>query len=222
MKPRALDLFCKAGGATKGLQRAGFYVTGVDIEPQKNYCGDEFYQLDALTLPLEYLQSFDLIWASPPCQAYTWSARRWRNVPRQDLIERTRERLEMSCVPYVIENVPGAPLRNYFRLCGGMFGLNVIRHRHFEPSHGRLAFMIPTHRWHRPQILIRGRMKSSYACVAGHGGEGYTYRLEDWQEAMGIDWMTKEELVEAVPPAYSEFIGKQALQFIDSELLLHP
>lgn len=207
MKPLALDLYCKAGGATKGLQRAGFHVAGVDIQPQPNYCGDEFHQADALTFDLT---GFDFIWASPPCQAYTWSARRWHEVVRQDLVARTRARLEASGALWAIENVPGAPLNGFIRLCGEMFGLNVIRHRHFEPSPGLLLFA-PPHQSHKKPIIRNGLQKSPYACVAGHGGEGYTYKYSDWCLAMGIDWMTKAELVEAIPPAYSEFIGRQVV-----------
>jgi DNA (cytosine-5)-methyltransferase 1 len=140
-KPRALDLFCCAGGATKGLQRAGFHVTGVDIKPQPRYCGDAFHQADALTFPLE---GFDFIWASPPCQAFT--ALRFMPTAKDhpNLIPETRARLVEANIPYCIENVPGAPLGDsgyLIMLCGTMFGLQtrdgraeLRRHRLFETS----------------------------------------------------------------------------------------
>lgn len=129
-KPRALDLFCKAGGVTKGLQRAGFYVVGVDVEPQPRYCGDEFFRGDALVFPLE---GFDLICASCPCHPHTALKYRTGKV-YECFIERTRARLVEWGGPYVIENVVGAPLLNPVRLCGSSFGLGVRRHRLFESN----------------------------------------------------------------------------------------
>jgi DNA (cytosine-5)-methyltransferase 1 len=138
---RALDLFCCAGGATRGLQLAGFHVTGVDHEPQPRYCGDAFHQADALTFPIE---GYDFIWASPPCQK--WTALRFMPTAKEhpDLIPQTRARLAASGVPYCIENVEGAPLGNsgyLILLCGTMFGLQTAdgraelrRHRLFETS----------------------------------------------------------------------------------------
>lgn len=141
MKPRAVDLFCCAGGATRGLQLAGFHVTGVDWKPQRHYIGDEFHQADALTFPLN---GFDFIWASPPCQKFT----ALRHMPTAkeypDLIPETRARLVASGIPYAIENVEGAPLGEsgyLIMLCGTMFGLQTAdgraelrRHRLFETS----------------------------------------------------------------------------------------
>jgi DNA (cytosine-5)-methyltransferase 1 len=131
-KPRALDLFCGAGGATRGLQLAGFDVTGVDISPSPRYVGDAFLQGDALEAPLE---GYDLVWASPPCQAFTAYRRRPCHVrPRENLIPAVREQLSRLSVPWVIENVQGAPLCDARKLCGSMFGLDVRRHRFFEAS----------------------------------------------------------------------------------------
>jgi DNA (cytosine-5)-methyltransferase 1 len=145
-KPRALDLFCGAGGATKGLQRAGFFVVGVDIKPQRHYCGDHFINADALdpAFTYEFLHGFDFIWASPPCQAFS----KLRFMPHAkeypNLIRETRERLIQARVPYCIENVEDAPLGesgNLIMLCGTMFGLGTAdgraelrRHRLFETS----------------------------------------------------------------------------------------
>lgn len=199
---------------TKGLQRAGFHVTGVDIEPQPNYCGDAFRQADALTFPLD---GYDLICASPMCQAHTWAAKRWgKDWPNQ--IPETRRRLRASGLPYVIENVPGAPLENPVRLCGLMFGLGVLRHRHFESN---MPLLVPPHPRHMPPVTREAKdgsgrpvKRSRYVTVAGHGGESASYAYADWCAAMGIDWMTKEELTQAIPPAYGEFIGRQVMSYL--------
>lgn len=150
-RPLALDLFCGAGGASMGLHRAGFHVTGVDIRPQPRY-PFRLWQGDALLIRHK-LRSFDFIWASPPCQAFTAYKRRPNHVAdRDDLIPMVRELLIESGKPFVIENVPGAPLENPITLCGSMFGLDVRRHRLFEASfpilvpgcqHGRQAPRFP-------------------------------------------------------------------------------
>lgn len=206
MTPRCLDLFCGAGGATKGLQRAGFHVTGVDIKHQPRYCGDEFHQADAMEFPLG---GFDFIWASPPCQGYS-DLRTLSDNQYPVLIEPVRARLIDSQVPWVIENVCGAPLRG-FMLCGMMFGLKVFRHRVFDASAGILAPSHPrhdgqtgTHRW--PYKSVGG-----YLQVTGNGGN---YRLAEGRAAMGIDWMNKAELSQAIPPAYSQFIGEQMMPHV--------
>lgn len=215
---RALDLFSGSGGAAMGLSRAGFDVVGVDIKDQPNYPFD-FIQGDALDfiedLTLFPTVQYDFIWASPPCQAYSVGTQRWSPEKYPDLIPATRELLEASGLPYVIENVPGAPLRNHVRLCGVMFDLRVVRHRHFESN---FQFAAPKHRRHRdpierPALDGTDRMvkRSWYMTVAGHGGHSSSYKLADWQDAMGIDWMTKAELVESIPPAYSEYIAQQFL-----------
>lgn len=135
MTLRALDLFCGAGGASEGLRRAGFEVVGVDVEPQPEY-PFRFVLADALTFPLEDVRAqYDLVWASPRCQAFTAYRRRHNHVrPVENQIPATRARLRATGVPYVIENVPGAPLASPVRLCGSMFGLDVRRHRLFETS----------------------------------------------------------------------------------------
>lgn len=202
---RALDLFCCAGGVTKGLQRAGFHVTGVDIKPQPNYCGDEFHQADALTFPTD---GFDFIWASPPCQKYSWSAKRWKDIERVDLVDLTRHRLATVDVPTVIENVVGAPLRVDLVLTGPIFNLEVIRRRHFE-----LNFYCLSPAPVRPMGSVK---TGEYVTVAGHGGDNIKGRgsRAAKQRAMGIDWMSDEELNQAIPPAYSEFIGREAIRQI--------
>jgi DNA (cytosine-5)-methyltransferase 1 len=207
MKPRALDLFCGAGGATKGLQRAGFHVTGVDIKPQPRYVGDEFHQADAMTFPLD---GFDFIWASPPCQQFTplRALQNWKEYP--DLVDPVRRRISAASLAYCIENVPGAPLQYWITLCGCMFGLRTYRARRFELSW--LASQ-PPHGDHSVRTSTKKRRMDfdagMHISITGDVGS--------WlgPACMGIDWMTGNELSQAIPPAYSEFIGKQAIQFLE-------
>ena len=279
LKPRALDLFCGAGGATRGLQLAGFHVTGVDLKPQPRYVGDVFHQADALTFPLDdcytcqgtgnfychdedgdFLRCddcdgtgsarWDFIWASPPCQAFT----KLRFMPdakeHPNLIPDTRARLVASGTPYCIENVEDAPLGEsgyLIMLCGTMFGLGtrdgsaeLWRHRLFETS-----FSIPLRPacQHRTAPLgvygghVRDRCR--VITVVGHtpvvprsqrraititgstpqtnvvtNRVRQTYSIDDAKAAMGIDWMTMAGLSQAIPPAYSEFIGRRILEAI--------
>jgi DNA (cytosine-5)-methyltransferase 1 len=219
VKPRLLDLFCGAGGCARGYQRAGFYVVGVDINPQPRYAGDEFHQADALTFPLD---GFDAIHASPPCQAHSSIAKQQRvrrpgAYDHPDLVEPTRTRLRASGLPYVIENVLSAPLENPVMLCGSSFGLNVRRHRLFECSFAVLAppcahhwqaprFRSLDQRRHKPRSTFHG--SSQLASVVGvHGHLNYAGEQELRQKAMGIDWMSPYELTQAIPPAYTEHIG---------------
>lgn len=210
-KPRLLDLFCCAGGAAKGYQLAGFDVVGVDIDAQPNF-PFEFIQSDALGLGMDFLQSFDAIHASPPCQSYSDLAKRNGNAhewPR--LIEPVREMLEETGLPYIIENVEGAPLIEPVVLCGTMFPeLRVIRHRLFESNFELTA---PAHGKH-PLVFTHDKRKSHYgkldqntSYVQVTGGGNCT--ISNARAAMGIDWMTKNELNESIPPAYTFYLGKQ-------------
>jgi DNA (cytosine-5)-methyltransferase 1 len=303
-KPRALDLFCCAGGATKGLQEAGFHVTGVDIKPQPRYCGDEFHQADAIEFPVD---GYDFIWASPPCQAFT--SLRFMPTAKEhpNLIPQTREKLVRAQVPYCIENVEGAPLgaSGYLiLLCGTMFGLQtkdgraeLRRHRLFETSfsialrpacqHGRGSVgslsiagdyaEVNANRkacltvcGHTPVDNRRGtisvignsapQMHDSarrVITVCGENPNGVdrprhaisvtgngmgdrvsparraisvtgntaqtntdrnrtreTFTVQQAREAMGIDWMPMSKLSQAIPPAYSRFIGEQVIRII--------
>lgn len=198
----ALDLFCCAGGASMGLHRAGYEVIGVDIEPQPRY-PFTFVQADALKPPFD-LRAFDLIWASPPCQRYTMAQNAAKNAhAHPDLVPPVRDMLEAAGVPYVIENVVGAPLRNYFMLCGLSFGLKVKRHRIFESNVHFLTPPCPSHNQDYYVIFgheVRNRRHGSAA--------GRKNKIAEGRKAMGIDWMTRGELSEAIPPAYSEFIGR--------------
>lgn len=207
---KALDLFCGAGGVSWGLICAGFDVTGVDIKPQKNYVQHgRFIQGDALTFPL---QGFDFIWASPPCQAHT-SLKSMHNAKKhEDLIPATRARLEASGTPWVMENVPGSPLKAGLLLCGTMFGLGSVdaelrRHRHFETSFDMPLMGLPR--------CCHGRRPRVIGVYGGHGRDrrrtvnARDYSTEERREAMGIPWMSGMELSQAIPPAYSEFIARQ-------------
>lgn len=201
-KPRLLDLFSGAGGAARGYQRAGFYVVGIDNRPQPRYAGDEFFQADAMTFPLE---GFDAIHASPPCQGYS-SITFYAKSSKDKLIEPVRERLIASGEPYVIENVYRAPLRNPMRLCGSAFGLGVYRHRLFE-SNAFFALEPPCKHSFK-SLGIYGHIK---AMDRRHGGVRRPDTLAEAQAAMGIGWMTWPELCEAIPPAYAQWIGKNLM-----------
>lgn len=208
MKPRLLDLFCGAGGAARGYQMAGFHVIGVDIKPQPRYAGDVFIQADAMTFPLD---GFDVIHASPPCQAYSSATPREHSHP--DLYAPTRDRLVESGLPYVIENVIGAPYDHGVVLCGSMFGLTVDgewiqRHRNFETSW--FAFQPAcAHPKGRRSLLVTGHaFIRETRDIARHSRQG---PFELAERLMGIDWMTRKELVQAIPPAYTEHIGRQLI-----------
>lgn len=203
-KPRLLDLFCGAGGASMGYHRAGFEVVGVDVNPQKNY-PFEFHQADALTYPLE---GFDAIHASPPCQAFCagFVPNRERHA---DLIHQTRERLNTTGIPWVIENVRRAPIRADFILFGWMFGLPLERRRHFETNWEGMD-MSPGRSHFGPTV-----------CIAGRGTPTGTYKrlgraltIKEKQDAMGIDWCSTKGLAQAIPPAYTEFIGKALISML--------
>lgn len=218
-KPLAYDVFCGAGGATKGYQEAGFYVVGIDVKPQKNYCGDEFIQMDALEflsrlLAGEYPEPF-FTHASPPCQGYSktksiHNKKPWGNKKYPLLIEPTRELLKQVGKPYVIENVEDAPLFNYLMLCGSMFPeLRVYRHRIFECS--PMILFSPLSCNHNYSLPPRGMYHTLenhdfITCVA------HNFRPEDGKTAMQIDWMTRAELAEAIPPAYTKFIGERLME----------
>ncbi len=195
-----------------GYHRAGFEVVGVDIAPQPRF-PFEFHQTDALTFPLD---GFDAIHASPPCQAYSVGTGNERAAGKvyPDLLPPTRERLREVLVPWVIENVPGAPMRADYVLCGSMFGLpGLRRHRWFETS------------WQGFSMALACDHSTNAVTVVGHGPNSksplYLERrkrmkagedAEKWWwtmccEAMGIDWMNRDELSESIPPAYTELIG---------------
>jgi len=195
---RILDLFCGAGGATKGYQRAGFYVVGVDIKPQPHYCGDEFHQADALTYSLD---GFDVIHASPPCQHYSTMTHIHKNKNlHPDLIDKVRNLLQITGKIFVIENVIGSKLKTPIMLCGTSFGLRIAKHRLFEIN-PKLYFLMPP--------CQHENIYDPY-----HGGEEARGERTKLAEAIGIDFfMTRPEVREAIPPAYTEWIGKQLIKY---------
>jgi len=211
-RPRLLDLFCGAGGAGTGYCRAGFEVIGVDIKPQKHY-PFEFHQADALEFCAEHAHEFDAIHASPPCQRYTRAQNAAKNAAAHpDLVAPTRAALKAAGRPFVIENVVGAPLLNPATICGSSLGLGVRRHRLFETS---FFLMVPP-------CQCRGQ---DYYVIFGHevrkrrhgNAAGRKNSIAEGRVAMGISWMTRGELSEAIPPAYTEWIGRQLLATLRSE-----
>jgi DNA (cytosine-5)-methyltransferase 1 len=216
-KPRLLDLFCGAGGAGAGYRRAGFEVIGVDSEPQPHY-PFTFVQEDAfeaLRLVIEGTWRFDAIHASPVCKLHTQAtiSQRLAGAEYPNQIPRTREMLDAAGLRYVIENVPGAPLRPDFKLCGCMFGLpGLHRERWFETNWTPPFELQPPHHHDQPQIVVVGHGTPSWA-RARRKRQGAPDRVtvKDWRASMGIDWMTRDELAQAIPPAYTQHIGRQLL-----------
>ena len=219
---RLLDLFCGAGGCSVGYHRAGFTdVVGVDLHPQPNYPFD-FVRGDALEYLREHGGEFDAVHASPPCQRYTVGRHIHGSGDRHpDLVAECRGLLEEVGVPWVIENVPGSPVGGV-TLCGLMFGLRVIRHRLFESSFLLLSPPHPRHPRHLTTGTLtarRGGRGNGYS--TGEGGlvcvAGNNFVREAGAAAMGIDWMgTRRELANAIPPAYTEFVGRQLLDHVRS------
>lgn len=210
-RPVLLDLFCCAGGAAMGYHRAGFEIVGVDVVDQPNY-PFEFVKADAIEAALAVGLLADVIHASPPCQAHTTLAKgnNGNTDAYPDLIDATRAVLIATGKPYVIENVPSAPLLDPITLCGEMFGLGVIRHRLFESN---VMLMQPAHQPHRGRVAgwrHGQRYDGPYVAVYGDGGGKGS--VTEWQAAMGIDWTdVRHEIAEAIPPAFTEFIGVQLL-----------
>ena len=220
----ALDLYCGAGGVARGLMPAGFSVVGVDILPQPHYPGDEFVQADAL----QYLATADLswisfVWASPPCQAYSAVSRAPGKHRDADLVALTREALKRTGLPYVIENVVGAPLFSPILLCGSMFGLEthpypdgwrIERHRLFETSFP-ILFAPTCQHDDRPVCGIYGGHFRDRRRAKGtnHRG-GSNIPTELGFKAMGIPRaaMAVAEISDAIPPAYSKFIAEKFLE----------
>jgi len=226
-KPKLLDLFCGAGGASMGYYRAGFQPYGIDNNPQPNYpfpfllmdafeASDRLLRGEGLTFSngeTLYLKDFSAFHASPPCQLFSTAYS--MNVPQGkgkavNLIPQTREMLLTGDKPFVIENIPRAPLRKDLLLCGTMFGLGVFRHRVFECSSPILNPLHPKH---------NGRIgDGKYYCITQNGWDYVRlqeYDLEKWKLAMGIDWhINKRMLAEAIPPAYTEYIGKYLIKYV--------
>jgi DNA (cytosine-5)-methyltransferase 1 len=217
-RPRCLDLFCGAGGAAMGLHLAGFDVVGVDHEPQPRY-PFEFHQADAMTFPLD---GFDFIWASPPCQHASTLRHMHKDRDYPALIGGTRDRLRGAGVPWVIENVMGSEMRRgSVVLCGSMFRLGAVcadgefhqlrRHRVFETS---VLLIAPScHHVGRP-VGVYGNGGGNASRAWRSGVNGFTGKASERREAMGIDWMNRYELSQAIPPAYSRWIGEQMMPLV--------
>jgi DNA (cytosine-5)-methyltransferase 1 len=219
-KPKLLDLYCKAGGASMGYHQAGFEVTGVDIKNQKRY-PFTFIQKDAIEVlkDVEFLSQFDVIAASPPCQTHSRTKHlrdaQGGTTTKLDMIPETRELLINSGKLYVIENVIGAPLINPILICGSSFGLKVRRHRIFE-SNVELVGSVCKHKEQGKPVGIYGSMNDTAQGMDKATGKyvigGSTAKtIEEAREAMGIDWMIWKEIVEAIPPVYTNHIGLQLM-----------
>jgi DNA (cytosine-5)-methyltransferase 1 len=221
---RLLDLYCCAGGAGLGYHQAGFEVVGVDISPQPRY-PFTFIQRNVLALDLKFIRTFDAIHASPPCQFATELRHAPNTKEHPNLIPETRAMLAASGLPYIIENVDGAKghLIDPILLCGSMFGLGAAGHQ------------LQRHRWFESNIVIKppGPCKHTSPVIgiygghircrsAKHGGR----RTRDFEghnkpalarEAMGMSWATMNQMSEAIPPAYTRFLGEQLIAHIQAK-----
>lgn len=204
---RLLDLFCGAGGAAMGYSRAGFDVVGVDHKAQPRY-PFEFIKADALEYVAEHGQEYDAIYASPPCQAYSVMSREENNHP--DLYIPTREAVQATSKPWIIENVMNAPYNDRYMLCGSMFALLVRRHRNFETS-----WVIPY------RLRCNHKKQGRPITVTGNGGGDTAHSRkgvkEEWPQYMGMPWATPAEVTQAIPPAYTFFIGKALMAVVEAK-----
>lgn len=210
-RPKMIDLYCGAGGAGQGYIDAGFDVTGIDIEPQPDYPGT-FIQGDALEYLAAHGHEYVAAHGSPPCQAScTLTKGTNKGNYYLNLIPATRAAFAQLGIPTVIENVQGSDLRRDLTLCGEMFDLGVLRHRYFEL--GGWAATPPKHLKHRGRVVgwRHGEwFDGPYFAVYGEGGGKGT--VAQWQEAMGIHWTdNRKSIAEAIPPAYTRFIGNQLM-----------
>jgi len=214
---RLLDLFCGAGGAAVGYYRAGFTeIVGVDITPQKNY-PYQFIQGNAMAFLAKYGHEFDVIHASPVCKRYSVITKAENRDNHPDYIQPLRRLLQWVDKPYVIENVSGAVrlLHNPIMLCGAMFGLKVYRHRFFEIA--PYFLLSPPHAPHRDKTPPAGHGKSpkGFISVTSGGGGMGKGGADYMRAAMGIDWMNMYEVGQAIPPAFTEYIGRQLLPHLN-------
>ena len=215
---KLLDLYCGVGGASAGYSKAGFDVTGIDLKhgrryPYKYIKGDVLLYLQ----DLDFLRSFDIIHASPPCQTHSITQHlrnaQGKSTSKLDLIPQTRAALIASGKPYVIENVPGSPLLSPIQLCGSSFGLRVRRHRLFE-SNMKLQGSECNHELQGRPVGVYGSLNDEIP----KGGKTAT-TIDEGRDAMGMPWAIWTELVEAIPPAYTAYLGKQIID-LPSDLRL--
>lgn len=222
--PRLLDLFCCAGGAAKGYADAGFDVVGIDLDPQPRY-PYEFHQADALEFVAEHGHEFDVIHGSPPCQKFSRTKTLHDN-NHPDLVAETRAALEATGKPWIIENVVGAPLVNPLRLCGTEFGmvapdvdgvpLKLVRHRLFESN---IMLTGAGGCRHDPTIQTASIYGAGGGWMPAHRDNperrgGYIPHIDVIRELLGIDWMTKHELSQSIPPAFTEHVGAQVMDHL--------
>jgi len=209
-----LDLFCGAGGAAMGYSQAGWEVMGIDIKRQGHYpfiyC--EMDVMELLKTHKEWIRAhFDVIHASPPCQNYSVLKALHKDIDHPDLVTDVRTALQQIGLPYIIENVAGAPLINPIRLCGTMFNLRLFRHRYFEIGQKGNTIHIeqPEHTSHRKLGLKAPRTSREpvYADGEVHSIYGHFSGVQGAREAMGIDWMNRDEMAQAIPPAYTRYIA---------------
>lgn len=216
-RPRLLDLFCCQGGASQGYVNAGFDVVGVDIDPQPRY-PFKFVQADAIEFFTNHAHQFDAWHASPPCQAHTNAQKIMGNYHRDFIVptrrmfaeaNQYRVRNGATAVPWVIENVPGAPLIQPGELCGQMFGLETYRHRLFETN---WDYTPPSHMPHSARTTKMGRapVDGEYMHIVGNFSG-----VDRGREVMGMPWANRNGLREAIPPAYAEHIGRQLIVHLD-------
>lgn len=211
MKPILLDLYCCQGGATAGYQQAGFHVIGVDLEDQPRYIGDEFWQSDTLgylTVHMDWIRAnVAFIHASPPCQRYS-RAQKIQQREHPDLIPPTRELLDETGLPWVIENVEEArsELKNPVMLCGASFGMKTYRHRLFETSGWTLA--PPPHPQHTAPLTKMGRPRrpGEMAHYVGNFSG-----VQEARDDMQMPWANRDGLREYIPPAYARYVAEQWL-----------
>lgn len=219
-RPKLLDLFCGAGGCSVGYHRAGFDVVGVDIVEQPDHPGNDlfstgfkFIRAEAISFARRHAHEYDAVHASPPCQAHSALRHLHPETDYECFLDRTREILSALACPWVIENVPGAPLRNPVMLCGSAFGLKVRRHRLFE-SNMPLRGTECRHKEQGQPIDVSGTGgRRINRRPDDHGGNTNKPRnIQEGRAAMGVDWMRRYELSQAIPPAYTEYIGRQLIR----------
>jgi DNA (cytosine-5)-methyltransferase 1 len=217
---KLLDLFCGVGGASTGYAQAGFEVHGVDLKHGKRY-PFTYVRADVLDVlkDEDYIQQFDVIHASPPCQTHSITKHlrnaQGKSTSKIDLIPETRAALIASGKPYIIENVPGSPLIDPIQLCGSSFGLKVRRHRLFE-SNMPLVGSVCDHKSQGRPVGIYGSLNDQ---IPGGGKTAST--ISEARQAMGMEWAIWTELVEAIPPAFTKYLGDQIGSWLRSELDRH-
>lgn len=207
---KLLDLYCGVGGASMGYSRAGFDVTGVDLKHGKRY---PFNYIRANVLEIladiEFLNGFDVIHASPPCQTHSITKNlriaQGKSTSKIDLIPETRAGLIKSAKPFIIENVMGSPLIDPIMLCGSAFGLKVRRHRIFE-SNIKLNGSLCDHKKQGRPVGVYGSLNDE---IPNGGKTAKT--ITEAREVMGIEWGIWTELVEAIPPIFTQYLGRQAI-----------